>query len=144
MATNRSQEEIVNRINLRKGKDFFGFEINEYIGYLTFDNARPFIKGDAVKEEWESAPAPQDPVMYIKDYMGFAWDKANNQRGISASRSVMHMIAWLWLAGEDELADWCADFENNYYHYGKPILQKICEHYEIDWKSLDDGERTNG
>jgi len=72
----------------------------------------------------------------IRGYMEFAWDKANNRRGISAMRSLAHMSAWLWIDGKDELALSI----NEYNYYGKPQLVEICEVYGIDWKALDDGE----
>lgn len=140
---NRTQEEIVSRIEERKAGDFFGFEINEYLGFLEYEYVKPYIKEGTTEVDWKSGTFPSDPVEQIKNYMPFAWEKANNQRGISANRSVMHMIAWLWLAGEDELAEWASDDEN-YYHYGKPILMKICDHYKLDWEQWDDGRRTNG
>lgn len=137
----RNQAEILKRIEERKKNDFFGFETGDYIDYLTFKNAKPFLVEGITEEEWKVTE--EDPIDQIKQYMDFAWDKANEKRGLSANRSIAHMVAWLWLAGEDELAAW-ADDESNYYHYGKPILQKICEHYELDWKQWDNGERTNG
>jgi hypothetical protein len=77
------------------------------------------------------------------EYMPFAWDKANDMRGLSAGRSVQHFVGWTWLAGDDELSAWCDD-NSNYQHYGKEILVRICEHYGWDWRQWDDGVRTNG
>ena len=68
----------------------------------------------------------------IKNYMSFAFQKAYAERGISANRSIQHTIAWLWLAGENELLKWVEDeYENNYHSYGLPILIRIAQHFEI-------------
>jgi len=74
--------------------------------------------------------------------MPFAWEKANGCRGISASRSLRHMVAWLWLDGQDEFLEKWNDLRD-YEYYGKPQLIAICELYGIDWKKFDDGVRTN-
>jgi hypothetical protein len=75
----------------------------------------------------------------MHDYMSFAWDKANNCRGLSAGRSIDHMKAWLWLLGESEMAAKIAHFS----HYGKPQLRAICERFGWDWRAWDDGEWRN-
>ena len=71
--------------------------------------------------------------------MGFAWDKANNRRGLSSGRSIDHMRTWLWLDGKDDLAEQIEDYE----YYGKPQLVAVCNEYGIDWKQYDDGEWVN-
>jgi len=136
----RTQEEILKRIEARKKKDLMGFEWNEYICYLNYESAKPYLKKDITKERWGDEKG-KEPAEKIKDYMDFAWKKANDCRGISAGRSIMHMVAWLWLDGQDEFL-----LNNNiedYEYYGKPQLIKICELYGIDWKKYDDGVRTN-
>lgn len=137
----RIQEEIVKRIQDRKDNDFFGFERITYMAYLNLEHMAVFLEPGEVIISHD--PSLIDPVDEIKNYMEFAWDKANNMRGLSAGRSVDRMTAWLWLAGEDDLCEWVSNCDN-YYHYGKEILEKICEHYNIDWKQWDNGERTNG
>lgn len=135
----RTQEEIVKRFHERKKGDLLGFEVDEYILYLDYKHAKPFLKKDVEEKDWEQERVT--PAEKIKDYMKFAWKKANDCRGISAGRSISHMIAWLWLDGQDKFLE-----ENNieeYEYYGKPQLVKICELYKIDWKQWDDGVRTN-
>lgn len=136
----RTQEEIVKRIQERKEEDFFGFERVTYMAYLDLEHMASFLDPREVIESHD--PSLIDPVDEIKNYMDFTWEKANNKRGLSAGRSVDRMVAWLWLAGENRLSDWASD-SDNYYHYGKPILEKICDYYGIDWKQWDNGERTN-
>lgn len=133
---NRTQDEIVARIKARKEHDFFGFEVSEYVNYLDYAHAKEFLKPETTQEQWGKTGV-RSPAGAIKNYMPFAWDKANNCRGISAGRSICHMIAWLWLDGKD----W-AEIEN-YQYYGKPQLVRICEEYGIDWRPLDDNRWTN-
>lgn len=139
----KTQEQLVERIGARKQEDLFGFEWQEYLRGLDFAHARPFLKDDAKEANWHDAPITDEGLAAkMLEYMPFAWDKANNCRGISASRSVMHYVAWLWMAGEEDLAAWCDD-DDNYEHYGKPVLIHICEHFGWDWEQWDDGVRTN-
>lgn len=65
------------------------------------------------------------------DYMPFALGKAQDHRGLSASRSIDHFRAWLWMLSDDETLGFC-DVEENYTNYGAPILREICENYGFD------------
>lgn len=142
----RTQDEIVKRIETRKGSDPLCFEVNEYIDYLDFDHVQPFLKEGVTEQDWQEATTKVNaPIERVHDYMPFAWGKANDERGISANRSIMHCLAWLWLAEEDEfLAQVERQYNVNYHFYGKPILEMICEHFGWDWSQWDDGIRTNG
>lgn len=136
----RAQEEIVKRINERQADDFFGFEVGEYYAFLTYENAKQFLKDSVTKEQFEETTYKgQTPKEVMIDYMPFAWDKANNCRGLSAGRSIQHYVAWLWLDGNDELAESIEDYE----FYGKPQLVQICEYLGIDPAQWDDGIRVN-
>jgi len=136
----KTQEEIVKRISERKGSDLLGFEKNEYIYFLDYEHAKPFLKDDTDPKNWRQEK--REPAKIIKNYMSFAWDKANGCRGISAGRSLKHMVAWLWLDKQDKfLKEW--NNLEDYEYYGKPQLIAICELYGIDWKQYDDGVRTN-
>lgn len=145
----RTKEEIIKRIEERKSNDIFGWEIGELIQCLPFEEAEKYLskQNDRVvvidgsekpnKDTWK-----QDSYLYIdvlermQNYMNFAWEKANDCRGLSASRSYMHYLAWIWLAG-DEIT--LSDIFNtsNYKYYGKLQLVRICEHYGWDWKKFD-------
>lgn len=132
--TARTQEEIVARIEERKDDDFGGFEVDEYIDYFDFEHARPYLKSDATQEQWEKhLTMVLAPKERIANYMPFAFEKAHGQRGISANRSIMHMIAWAWLSGDESLLAFIVDsFRDNYSDYGLPILRGICERLKID------------
>ena len=139
----RTYEEINHKIGLllNDPNDIFGFVGADLICCLPYDQAKPFFKKDlnVTEESWndKKLATDRDSVLAaMREYMNFAWDKANNCRGLSACRSLMHMQAWLWLLGEDEVSD---TLSVNYSCYGKPELRAICEHYEWDWASLDNG-----
>jgi len=145
MPMNRTQEEILARIEERRKEDFFGFERSDLLEHLEYKHAKPFLKEGVTEDQWADRGEVQDPIEELKDYMSFAWEKANNQRGLSANRSIHHCVAWLWLAGEDEiLAKVENEYAHNYQYYGKDILSMICDHFGLDWKQWDDGERSNG
>jgi hypothetical protein len=135
--TKRTQEEILKRIADIEKDDLFGFQTGDLIKFLTFENAKPHLVDGANKDDWVQVT---DPVKCIKDYMEFAWDKANNCRGLSAGRSVEHMKAWLWLDGKDELVE---KMDSLYRYYGKPCLHAVCVEYGIDWEKLDDNRWVN-
>ena len=131
VATKRTQDEIVRRIEERKSHDVLGFERSDYIPRLDYQHAKPYLKEGTTAEEWAQSTADvMDPLEEAKDYMDFAWEKANGERGISASRSISHFIAWVWLSGDDEFASELERMESSdFYPYGKPILRRICEKY---------------
>jgi hypothetical protein len=143
-----TQDQIVERIHRTKANDMLGFEWHEYLRFLDYDNVKQFLKEDAdIKPEDVKPPelTREGMLTIMHDYMGFAWDKANNCRGISANRSIMHYIAWTFLAGDLEFCEQLEEeYAKNYQYYGKEILIMICKFYNWDWKDLDDGVRTNG
>lgn len=135
--TNRTQAEILKRIEEIKDQDFFGFQVNDLVCFLTYENAKPWCREGVTESQWAQHT---DAAELIKGYMGFAWNKANECRGLSAGRSLEHMKAWVWLDGKADLLE---QIEQDYEYYGKPHLVKICQAYDIDWKSLDSNEWVN-
>lgn len=144
-----TQEAIVDRIKVRTPGDPFHFEVGELVNYLEFENAKPFLKPTATKEVWDEArksfPHTKENVLNLmQDYYAFAWEKANNCRGLSAQRSLMHYFAWIFLLGDLEFMEEVIDHATDAYSfYGKPILERIGERYGWDWKKLDNGKRVN-
>ncbi len=134
----RTVKEIIDRVNEIKNRDFFGFESTDLIICLPFEDAKIFLNDTVKEDEWVIQPRDRDTVLArMLDYMPFAWDKANDCRGLSAGRSMNHFSAWVWLAGDD------LGNLNDYQFYGKDNLVKICEHYGWDSKQWDDGKRVN-
>jgi hypothetical protein len=138
----RTIDEIVAKARDKSWGDLFGTKQGGIIDYLPFELAQEFLIAGTTAEQWAAngAPRPRDQqaiIAQIRDYMPFAWGKANACRGLSAMRSIYHMQAWLWILGVDETQ------LDNYTHYGKPQLRAVCEAFGIDWQSLDDGRWTN-
>ena len=138
----KTNEEILTKLRDNDIFDFFGTRFDDLIPFLSFEQAKEFLKDEVTVEEFAKIgkPLTQEAVISeLKEYMPFAWKKANNCRGLSAGRSINHMQNWLWLLGEDEAAK---EIEHHQF-YGKPQLRAICEKFGIDWKVLDDGEWRN-
>lgn len=136
----RTDAEILAHIAAVESDDFFGFIRGDLISYLPFESAKPFLKDDVTPKDWKERPRDRESVIaQIEAYMPFAWDKANNRRGLSAGRSINHMQAWLWMLGEET----AADSISHYTLYGKPQLRAICEHFGWDWSQWDGGLWTN-
>jgi hypothetical protein len=111
---------------------FLDFQSGDLLPYMDFADAQPFLK-DGVSEE-QLLALRSDPLKEALDYLPFAWEKANNCRGLSAGRSIDHLKAWLWLAGYD-VDD---DFDQRYEYYGKPCLVTASELLGFDWLAHDD------
>lgn len=139
----QTDEQIVAEIRRldKDPSDFFGFIRSDLIGYLPFGAAREWLKDDASESEWTPTPRDREAIrQQIIDYLPFAWDKANNCRGLSAGRSINHMRAWLWMLGEEQAA---ASLDGDYELYGKPQLRAISEAFGFDWRAADDGRWSN-
>lgn len=134
-----TQDQLQARIDARKEADMFGFEWHEYLPHLEPARMQKYLKPDATTE----GMPPPEPIeretliAKMKDYMPFAFEKAHGQRGISSSRSIMHYVAWTWLAGDENLSKELED-DDGYEPYGLPLLRRICEHYGWSPKELGD------
>lgn len=137
----RTDDEIIARIKEIEGDDIFGFERGDLLEVLSFEAAKPFLRDDATADKWKAAARDfESAKLRILEYLPFAWDKANNCRGISAMRSLMHMRAWLWLMGEDSFIAERWPNGIDYEMYGKPDLRAISERYGFDWRRHDDNK----
>jgi hypothetical protein len=138
LVISRSQTEIAAR--LREQSKGFNFATNDLLEHLEYEYAKEFLKTDVTPERWAEIQVGRKPIReQMVEYMPFAWEKANNCRGLSACRSIQHYQNWLWLIGQDQLA---VDIEH-YEYYGKPQLIRICEFLGLDAQTWDDGVRTN-
>lgn len=134
--TPRTDDEIVAEIRKREAEIvLFDFSLEDLLEVLPFDRAKPWIKDSVTAEEWgDASPRTHESIVgRMRDYMDFAWEKANDERGLSAERSIQHFTGWLWLLGDDEMLVF-AENEDNYPMYGRPILAKICEVYGFENK----------
>lgn len=132
MPNTPTQDEILARYNTVASRDMFGFESDEYLSYLDDKHLRPLLNQEAAGGQiGQPLELNREKIVAkMRDYINFAWEKANDERGISASRSVLHYVAWTWLAGDREFS---AEIERmgieDYAPYGKPILRRIEEFY---------------
>lgn len=136
-----TQDEIVARIHEQKDGDALGFEWHEYASALDADHADVFCKDDADMSKWKQVYPDEAAVREaMRHYVPFAWEKANDCRGISSNRSISHYIAWCWLIGDREFSKELEDlYDTRYQFYGKPLLVRICDKYCWPWKPLDNG-----
>ncbi len=140
--TMRTERDIINRVKDIAEDDFFKWQSNDLLYYVSWDcllEVRDEKEAKATQAEWAERPA-QNLKDEIIEYLPFAWDKANNCRGISSSRSIEHLLAWAWLHS-DALYEGLTNVE--YEFYGKPQLVFISEAFNVDWKELDNGQWGN-
>lgn len=141
------QELIVEKYREVSPVDPLGFESGEYMLYMDYTHVEEFLQGkhqnEETRKEWdETARTVEVLLKAMEEYMSFAWDKANNFRGLSADRSIRHYVAWTWLIGDEEFSKKIGDAV--YEFYGKDILVMICERYGWDHlEEWDDGVRKN-
>ncbi|MES2942967.1 MAG: hypothetical protein V4772_08890 [Pseudomonadota bacterium] len=136
----KTTEEIKARIAAIADDDWMGTQQSDLIHYLPFDEAKNYLKDGVTVEQWDGRTITP-PLDAVKDYLPFAWGKANDCRGLSASRSLDHLKAWLWLAGFDSIV---AEHFQDYDYYGKFQLVLASELTGFDWKKEDDGRWVNG
>jgi len=123
----RSQDDIVRRFEERKNDDPFGFEVTEYIYAMDLEHATPYLNEGVT--DWKAETKDETLAKAIK-YLTFAFGKAEDERGISANRSIQHYIAWLWLLEEDDLLKRVKhEYDTNYHAYGIHILHMIGDHF---------------
>lgn len=137
----RTTEEILARIAAVKDDDWMGTQTSDLLMFLPYEAAKPFLADGWGQEKFEQAQRSGGgtPKERIRDYLSFAWDKANNCRGLSAGRSLEHIMTWLWLAGYEN-AD--AEF-SDYSHYGKKQLVIASLLVDFDFERHDDGAWVN-
>ena len=124
-------------------EDPLGFEWHEYIRALPKEDLLAqrgvLLKEDATLDGFAPDLTSDDAIRACCiDYMPFAWEKANGSRGISAWRSLAHYKAWLWMLGTDEF-----EGVEEYEHYGKEWLRRICVFLGLDADRWDDGVRVD-
>jgi hypothetical protein len=137
----RTTEDIITYYRNKQESDMFGFTGEVLLPYLSAEQVKPFLIPDADLSDWKQIPLKFESIVAaMREYMEFAWGKMQDHRGISASRSVEKMQAWLWLLGDEETLTF-AQSSHNYAQYGAPVLKKICEKYGFPVPEGDDIER---
>lgn len=137
----RTPEQIKARIAEVKENDWLGTQVGDLVGMLPYEHAKPYLRDEITEEEWDETLRKADPLKSIKNYLPFAWDKANNCRGISAGRSLEHIKTWLWLAGYN--SETISNFFDDYSYYGKEQLVIASILVDFDWHEQDNGQWVN-
>lgn len=101
----------------------FGFDHQIAIDYLPDDEAAKYLKEPVIGGQITDI---KEAVQDFLDYMVFAWMKATDERGISASRSVIKLSAWMKVLSRPDVAEVLID-DDLYYPYGRPALREACE-----------------
>lgn len=121
----RTADEIVQWSKDNDGPLNFGSEV--LVDYLPAERVPDL--GYKLQEDtgfaWkQKSQDPKDVTAEMKAYMDtYGWPKAEDHRGISASRTIDKMAAWLWLLGKDDLL--AAMEAAPYKNYGAPKLKVI-------------------
>jgi hypothetical protein len=138
MRTHAEIAERVRELAADRYSDFFGVHISRLIEALPFSYATEHLSDilrDGV-EPWEVVPATREAQLAeARAYMPFAWGKMVDERGISAGRSIDHFRGIAWLMGDDDMVAFLND-DSNYPHYGRPMLERLCEAYDLPRKAV--------
>jgi hypothetical protein len=108
------------------------FSADVLIDYLDYQNAKKFLTDEYIQgiesgdKTWVKIDTIEEAAQDFLDYMVFAWMKSEDERGISASRSIEKLGSWLFLMGRDDLSDLIHKKEL-YNPYGAPALIAVCD-----------------
>jgi len=133
----RTQDEIVAKLDDNTRERFMDFTPDVLVPALEWEFAKKYLKEDYVEkvekeeEKFNDTSDIKTIVQEFLDYMVFAWGKAENQRGLSASRSINKLSAWLWLLNREDLVNTIED-DSLYNPYGAPALIEVCNQLGID------------
>lgn len=102
LTVTRTPAEIAARAEA--ADDMFGWAMEVLLPYLDFESARAFLKDGVTAEEWsESMADPTAIQAEARSYYAFALGKIEDERGISAERSVIKLTEYAWLMGRDDV-----------------------------------------
>lgn len=128
-------DEVKFKYESIKAQDFLGFSAEAYLPFMNWEDAKEYYK-EEFRQKVDSGEIKYTNVIIEEaaqdflDYMNFAWDKAQNMRGISASRSIEKLSAMLYCMNRADLAEEIQR-EELYNPYGAPALINICKKMRI-------------
>jgi hypothetical protein len=117
--------------------NIFEFRDSILVSLLTFETAKPFLQDGYVSDvesgvkNWECITNIEECTQEFLDYMNFAWGKAEDQRGLYASRSIDKLSIWLWAMNREDLVNIIKD-DDLYNPYGAPALIAVCNEMGIE------------
>ena len=132
-----TDQDITDRLQVLSGlTPVDEIEMFDLYSRLPFELAQPYLPHSAQKDTFEvDFSQLRPPLLTCREYLEFAWHKANDARAMSAARSLSHIRAWLFLAG---FASLLCHFKEAHW-YGKKQLVIASMLCGFDWQSHDDG-----
>lgn len=120
----KTLEEIKKRVK----EDFE--DVGEQIMIQMCNGVHPLMvfHPDFYKDEYKNeviSLTEENIIREMQNYINFAIEKARNQRGLSANRSIWKFQKWLWTLEDKEITDF--DFND----YGMDILLRIAKKYNL-------------
>ena len=132
----RTPAEIVDKLRRRRQVNVLGHVPLVLAIHLSAHDIQEFIAVDP--HVWTPRSMTNDGlVAEMREYMMFAWKRVREHDGMSGTRSVEKMGAWLWLLGDDEAWRY-TDAACHYRPYGAPVLAYICARYGFPIPEGDD------
>jgi len=134
----RTTEQVLARIEEVKSDDFFGFQREVLYYALPYEAvaATGVLSEGVTEEKWnQDHPGTEEAITAdALGYLRFAFGKAYDHRGISASRSVDKMTSYAWVLCRDDVL---AEMERaDYAQYGVPILVAFAEHFSDESRAV--------
>jgi hypothetical protein len=131
----KSQKDILGKIReIVKEDNFLEDRLELFLSYLDEESKKTLNDVLDISKYKDIEKSNKSPGQEIGGFMFYAFDKAHRQRSLSIERAIEHLSSWLWLAGEDKLAQSIS----NYTNHGLPQLRKICKFMEINPKEYGD------
>lgn len=130
----RTQSEMITYANRNEHPLFGGqFVAEVLLSYLEFDTLKGLgwlkegVKKDDLYdcESYMGPPVVNEVKKDMLDYLPFAIEKAEDERGLSSVRSLIKIKAWLWLLGDNEMVNEA----DNATGYGLDFLESVQEKY---------------
>ncbi len=124
----RKPEDIKKFMEKFSKEDFFGVIRQDCISCLPYEAASEYLSEEVTADAWDARYLKNDEevISEIIKYLPFAYNKAENERGLSAIRSLQHFLAWFYCLGNDEMVSTIHYMMNSdYAPYGMPVLQRI-------------------
>lgn len=118
-------------INIMRESSFLGFEKEVASSFLTLEQAQEFLSDEgkdkyyADPSSWSMISDVNEAAQDVLDYMVFGWMKAIDERGISSSRSIQKLSAWMKILSRPDVADILTN-NDRYSPYGRPALKDAC------------------
>jgi hypothetical protein len=126
----RTSKVILQRIGIleRANADPWNEQRNVLIDFMDYEDAEQFYEAPITQEWWmKNGKEYRTPRQCMVDNMDYALSKATERKGRSAAINIHRYSAWLWLDGNDELANSILEYSS----CGLPQLRQVCDYLDI-------------